>query len=720
LALDAVSRALFSQQWYRVKDLCPRLRSHAEVHRQVFRDEVWYIIEDRATGAMQRVSEAGYRLVGLMNGRRTVDEIWRRAGELLGDALPSQEETIELLIRLHQADVLHAELPPDMLRVTERGAKTRHRRAMQSFKNPLAIRVPLLDPDGFLRSTLWAVRPFMGWFGAVVWVAAVGSALVLLALHGRELSANVADRVLTAGNLVHILATYPIIKALHELGHGYATRRWGGAVHEIGVMFLVFLPVPYVDASTASAFRSKWQRAGVAAAGIIVELFLAAIAMILWTALEPGLLRAMMLNVMLVAGISTLLFNGNPLLKFDGYYVLSDLAEIPNLGPRSNQYLLYLIQRYLFGLEDARSPALARGERGWFVVYGLASLVYRLAIMATIILFVAGRFFEVGLALALWALVLLVAVPTAKGLHFVVASPRLEGRRRRAVTVTVVVGLVLAWTLGTRPVPRATVVEGIVWAPEHAIANAGADGFVAEVIGAPGQRLAPGDPILRIEDPLLDARISLLESRVGELELRRLVALSGEPAELDIAKQELALAEEELDLATDLAGERLLASEGDGVLLLPGAEELVGRFVRKGDTLAYVVGPNDAIIRAVVGQDEVDLVRRETRAVSVRLASRPMEVHPARVLRAAPQATNVLPSPALATSGGGRLPLDPAAQDGLRSLESLFVFDLDLTDGTSLMSIGERVHVRFEHEPAPIIDQVWRSLRQIFLRDLNV
>ena len=144
----------------------------------------------------------------------------------------------------------------------------------------------------------------------------------------------------------------------------------------MGVMLLVFTPVPYVDATASTAFSDKYRRMVVAGAGIMVELLLAAVAMWAWAGLAPGLARDAAFDVMLIGAGSTLLFNGNPLLRFDGYHVLADAVEIPNLGIRSNRYLLYLGQRWLLGLRDVRSPVTTPGERPWLIVYGIASAIY--------------------------------------------------------------------------------------------------------------------------------------------------------------------------------------------------------------------------------------------------------------------------------------------------------------------------------------------------------
>src|SRR5262249_14668481 len=156
---------------------------------------------------------------------------------------------------------------------------------------------------------------------------------------------------------------------------------WGGEVHELGIMLLILVPVPYVDASSSSAFREKWRRAVVGGAGIMVEAALASAAIIVWISVEPGLVRAVAFNVALIAGVSTLFFNGNPLLRFDGYYMLCDLIEIPNLGTRANKYFFYLIERYVLRLSDAKSPVSARGEEFWFFFYAVASYIYRMFIM---------------------------------------------------------------------------------------------------------------------------------------------------------------------------------------------------------------------------------------------------------------------------------------------------------------------------------------------------
>jgi putative peptide zinc metalloprotease protein len=340
-----VSDALFSPSWYRVAALKPRIRAHAVIHRHAYRDKVWFVLQDHAAGRSHRFSPAAHHFIGLMDGERTVQQMWEAASAHLGDAAPTQEEVIRLLGQLHSADALLCDVPPDSMEVFRRHQRHERMEWRRRLWTPLALRFPLIDPDRFLERTLPVVRPLFGWLGALLWLAVVGTGMVLAASHWTDLTENVMDRVLAPQNLLLLWLVYPAVKALHELGHAYATKRWGGEVHEIGIMLLVLTPVPYVDASASWGFRDKYQRMVVGAAGIGVELFLGSLALFVWLSVEPGAVSSVAYNVMLISGISTLLFNGNPLLRFDGYYVLADAIEIPNLGTRANKYLGYLFQR---------------------------------------------------------------------------------------------------------------------------------------------------------------------------------------------------------------------------------------------------------------------------------------------------------------------------------------------------------------------------------------
>jgi putative peptide zinc metalloprotease protein len=552
-------------------------------------------------------------------------------------------------------------------------------------------------------------------------MAFVVTGVVLAGMHWSELTENIIDRALTPANLMLLWFVYPVVKALHELGHGYAIKKNGGEVHEIGIMLLVLVPVPYVDASAASGFREKRHRMLVGGAGILTELFLGAIAMLVWVNVQPGPAHAVAYNVLLITGVSTLLFNGNPLLRFDGYYVLADLLEIPNLGTRSNKYLGYVIQKHLFGITDAESPANTDGERFWFVVYGIASFIYRIFIMFAIILYIGGKFFAIGVLLAIWSVTTMVVVPVVKHSSFLFTSPKLRRKRTRSIGATVAVLGVIILFLFALPAPLWTRAQGVTWPSENSQVRAGADGFIETVLVAPGEPVAAGQPLIQASDPLLAARVELLEANKKELESQLLAASALDRVQTEIIREALVAADAALEVAKEKTRELTILSPREGTFVIPQAQDLPGRFIRKGQLLAYVVQETDPVtLRVVVSQDEIGRVREEVRRVDVLPAAWGADSYEAQMLRAVPGGTTRLPTAALGIAGGGRFAVDPRDREGRATMERVFELEVALPEEVHSDYLGRRMYVRFDHGWQPVGVQMYVALRQLFLRRFGV
>jgi putative peptide zinc metalloprotease protein len=710
-------KSLFSQSWYRVSDLRPRLRSHARFHRHTYRDRDWYILQDHSTGRFHRFSPEAYLIIGLMDGRHTLDEIWKTACDRLDDDMPTQDEVIDLLAYLHQADTLQSDIPPDIKELHQRGRKEKRGRWMALLRSPAYMNFALLDPDAFLEKTLFLVRPFFSRAGLFLWIAIVSFALVQVGIHWRELTANATDRVLSLQNLFVLGLIYPVTRIFHEFGHAYAVKRWGGEVHEMGIMLIAFMPIPYMDASSSSAFYYKGRRIMVSAAGIMVDLLLAACGVIVWINAEPGMARVIAYNVILIGGVSTLFLNGNPLLRFDAYYILADYLEIPNMASRGNQYVGYLLQRYLLGIREAKSPVQAAGEGPWLFLYAIAAFGYRILISISIILFIAGRFFVLGVVLALWTSAAILFFPLVK-----IARHVLQNMRRslsRVLLAAVACAALLAGILFWVPFPSFTVAEGVIWAPDEARVFSGTDGFVVKILVSPGSRVSKGEPLFFCEAPGLRAELKVLRAGLMELEARYRMSFVTNKAEAQVLQEGLASARAKLARAEERFGELVVRSPASGVLLMPKADDMPGSFVQKGMPVGYVVDFSKTVVRVVVSQVDVDYIRYRTRNVEGRLAASVDRVYPARIEREVPEASRELPGMALSLEGGGGVALDPKQTDKPQSFEKLFHFDIAL-DRAKVRGIGERVYVRFEHDPEPLAFRLHRSVRRLLLKQFGV
>lgn len=716
--MSRIPESLLHPHWHRVAGLRPRLKSDVRFHRHTYRGQRWYLVRDPVSRRAQRLSHAAHRVAALLDGERTLQQVWDTAGEALGDERPTQGETIRLLATLHFADLLVADVAPDTEEVLRRSRRSERGEWLQRLANPLSLRFPLVDPDPWLARVTPFFAPLFSRAGLFAMAALIATAFVLGLASWEALTSDAARELLEPRNLLVVALVYPLLKLVHELGHAITARHYGAEVHEMGIMFLVLLPLPYVDASGASFFPRKQRRAGVAAAGIVVELLMASLALFVWLLAEPGIVRTIAFDIVWIAAGSSLLFNGNPLLKFDGYYVLSDWIEIPNLASRANQYLGYCFQRHVLRLTRVRDPVLDESERAWLARYGLAAGAYRLVILLSISLMLAERLAALGLALAAFSAFTQIVMPVWRQVRFVATAPWIAEERGRAIRLFAAVGAAAALLLMVVPMPSYTTAQGVVWPAEHTHLRAPAEGIVVELLAEPGRPVEAGTPLLRTEDTDRARRVAVLEAKLVELRARERAAGS-ERVKRQILRSELASTRRELARARERTAEEIVTARHAGTFVLTDGADLVGRYVRQGDALGYLVDESFSLVRVALRDYEAAHVREQSSRIHVRLATQLTRDHRVVIARELPGTSHELPHAALGTSGGGRIPVDPRDEEGRTTLDPIFLVDVALPEEATTTDVGARVFVRFDHGGEPIVIQAGRALRQLFLRHLG-
>jgi putative peptide zinc metalloprotease protein len=423
--------------------------------------------------------------------------------------------------------------------------------------------------------------------------------------------------------------------------------------------------------------------------------------------------------VAVLGSVTTLLFNANPLLRYDGYYVLSDLLEIPNLAARSTRYWQYLATRYVFGIREARPFPATRSERRWFLAYAPAAFVYRLTVTFGIAWFIGQQYFAVGVVLAGWSLLSGLLFPVGKALGALFTDPRFIARASRVWLVLCGSCAGVAALLFVLPLPHHTRVEGVVWLPEQALVRAGADGFI-ERIGLPGTQVRKGDVVVVTSNPLLAARIAQQRGRVDEVGARLDAVWGTQPAQATQLMQTLGQEQAQLRRLEDESVLLAARSRSGGGLLIERPQDLPGRFVHKGDVVAHVMGEHAPVVKLVVAQADVAFVQSDLRGVEVRLASDLARSLPATLVRSVPKAAHDLPSAALGQGGGGRHLLDPRDERQLTAMDNLFEFEAALPPDLLLPHLGTRAYVSLEHSPEAIGWRWWRAGRRALLSNLGV
>ena len=711
--------ALFSPHWYRVAGLQPRLRPHVTVHRHTYRGERWFILQDHASGNHHRVNQSAYQLVGLLNGERPVQIAWELCNRKLADEAPTQDQIIDLLSRLHQANLIEMDVTADFDALLQRQRKADSRRKTQQMLNPLVVRLPLFDPDRLLgRITPWFDALFSP-LGLALWLVLLISGLLLAAMHWQELLSQPLASFSEPRQLLLMLLVYPLIKLVHELAHGIAIKHWGGEVHQIGITLLVIMPVPFIDGNGANTFPNKWQRVAVSAAGVATELIIAVVALMFWLGLEPGLLRDIAFSTMLIAGVSTLFFNGNPLMRFDAYYVLADILEIPDLWRRSRRYYTAFFKKQLAHVDETQAIAHDNREANWLTVYGALSWTYWVLVLSGLVLLATELSHIAGVLLAAWGITTVLLIPLFKGLRFLYRHTSSTLRRLRVLLMPTALALTLAPALFLAPVSQHSYAQGVVWTPKTTRVLAERDCLVSEQLADEGGLVSAGQVLLRCDSSELDAQIATLSANIREL--RALVDgyRLQDRVNRYVASDRLSSKFEELrKLQQDKRALTVKAPYDGHFHTLPG-NPLVGHYFRQGSDIAHVLRADERTILAVLGQHQIGLFEPGQAApAEIRLHEAPGRLITASALHIKPGAVHELPSPALALPNGGDIPVIGNNAQTLTTHEPVYLVEATIPAEGANTRVGGRATLRFEHTPAPLGEQWLRQLRQLFLSRL--
>lgn len=705
-----------SPDWYRVEELRPRLRPDARVARHVYLGRPWYVLTDTTGGKVHRMTPSAYAVAAGFDGSASIGEVWRKVVDEHGEDAPTQDEIIKLLAQLHGADLLTGEDRPLVGELLERGDKERMQKIRKLLLNPLGMTIPLLDPHRFLivLARAFAVLPCFVWWSIAF--GTIATAAFLAIVNWSRLAERGIDGVLDLENLLAIALIYPVVKAIHEIGHGLAIRSRGGEVHEMGVVLVAFYPIPYVEGSASLFFPSKWDRMAVAGAGIVAELLICSIALFVWLAAEPGTLRSVAFNTMLITGFSTLAINGNPLLKFDGYHVLADLIEIPTLARKGNEWWGEWARINLLGTREPERAPVTAWERFWFIIYPPAAYVYRIAIALTIALFVATAYLTIGVILAAWSLLLGVGLPLWKVTRAAFTNQRIRQAGARAPLAAGAVALLLAVALFAVPFPHRAITEGVVWLPPEAQVRASATGVLRGVDVRHDDTVGKGDRIAVLSAPERDAALARARAQLAAAQVAHGAVRFVDRARGQVLLEDVRVAEAALVDARSRLDDLAVTASGSGRFDLPQAADLEGRFVREGELIAHILPQGRRTVRMVVRQADVGLVRDRLVGIDLRFADEIAVVHSARLVREVPAGAFAVPSRALSIDGGGRIATAPDADGTPRAMARLFQFDLE-TEAADARTppFGMRAKIRLVFQPMPVGLQAARQVRQVFL-----
>jgi putative peptide zinc metalloprotease protein len=488
----------------------------------------YWVVKDPVALKYFRFQPEQYKILTLLDGQRNLEQIRDEFHKEFPTVRLTVQDVQNLITDLHRTGLVYSNRMGQGAALVKRDRENKNKKLWQTLKNILYLRLPGWDPE----KTLKVIHPYFNWlyqwYGVVLWFAMVLSASTLLLVHFREFQSKLPafHQFFSWPNIMYMWLILGMSKIIHEFGHGLTCKHFMGECHEMGVLLLVFSPCLYCDVSDSWLLQNKWKRIMIGAAGMYIEILLSAFAIFGWWYSKDGLFNYLCLNLFFVSTVSTVIFNANPLMRYDGYYMLSDFLEIPNLRPKADRLMKEKFAWYCLGIEAKPDPFMPQRGQFWFILFAVAANIYKWVVMYGILLFFYTflkpyKLQSIGATMALFSIGGIVG-----GMFFsiyqMITAPRIEPLNYRKVTLSLIVFGALLWAGLRFPIPWYVEAPLVVEPKDvkHVYTKIGGQ-LVQRMRVKPGDTVKEGDVIAVLVDPQMDMdeqdlnmKLSLAEAEI--------------------------------------------------------------------------------------------------------------------------------------------------------------------------------------------------------------
>jgi putative peptide zinc metalloprotease protein len=726
--------------------LALRMRPDLSVRKHRYHGEGYWVVKEPVGLNYYRFHEEEFAILQMLDGESTLDSIKERFESEFAPQKITFQDLQQFIGMLHRSGLVISETAGQGRQLKKRRDEKKRKEWLGRLTNVFALRWRGVDPDRFLnwlyRFTWWIFHPV-----CVAMCLALGiSALLLVTVQYDQFYSRLPTfheffDPRSADKWMYLALTMGVVKVLHELAHGLSCKHFGGECHEIGFMLLVLTPCLYCNVSDSWMLPNKYRRAMIGAAGIYMEMLLASIATFLWWFSDrTTLLNNLSLNVMFICSVSTLVFNGNPLLRFDGYYILMDLTEIPNLRQKATEVLKRFMVGVCLGLEQPENPFLPQKNRVLFGLYTVASVFYRWIVVFSIVMFLIKVFEPIGLkivgqVIAAVGFFGLVVQPLWQMARFFYMPGRMHKVKKHRVIASLAVVAGLLAVVIFLPLPHSVKCEFEIQPRNASAVYVEVPGRVEEILVKEGQPVEPGQPLVVFNNPDLELSVLNLAGQLEVTQTRERFHSDqsglqiGQLTEL-LATTTKQLAEQQrelsrLQIAAPVAGVIIPApprpAGGDiqeGRLPAWSGSPLdpknLGAAYPEGELLCRIGDPTDLEALLIVDQADIDLVDLAMAQAEKPLVKLETDAYPGRPLnsRVAQVARVELKDvpDSLAAQAGGRLETRVDRSGAVRPLSTSYHARVPLEDQgdlhgllcpgmmgraqiyTQWQSLGQRLH----------------------------
>ncbi len=734
----------------RRKQVRIRIRQDLAIAPQKYEGRTYYVVKDPVSLRYYRFKEQEHFLIGLMDGDHTLDDSQKEYEKRFRPERLTLEDLESFAQQLLTAGLAHNESPQAGKQLFDRRKKRKRSELMQTLTNILYIKVPVFDPDRLLTRMLpytWFIYTTLF---ALVSVATMLSAVLLVATHFDTFYEKLPGyhEFFSFSTVGYLWVALGIVKVIHEFGHGLTCKAFGGEVHEMGALFLVFSPCLYCNVSDAWTMPSKWKRILISFAGIYVELIIASIATFIWwnTPAMP-FINNLSLSLMVVCSVSTVVFNANPLMRYDGYYILADWLEIPNLRERSNRFLQRLAMEFFLGIEVQPESYMALWRRILFVLYAIISYVYRWVITFSILYFMS-RFlkpYKLGVIsgmLACGAAGSMIGWPLFRMLKNLNKRGRLPDMKPVRVTLTSIAVACLLLALFLVPLPVSRIRDiGLVQVQPDSIDKVSIDvpnrmpAILRKLMVRDGQPVTKGQTLaefssLELQNQMLEA---LTQRNIAEAQYQAFGQQVSQTVDQDDQEKLRQRASEArvdrirynttLNSLADLERGLTLKSRMDGIVMSPPKADEVGKLFEAGATFCSVGDPTHLRLAVPVATKDYRILEDDVRRaradgkdvpVTIRIKGRGNQTWQGRITELPESECKDVPAQ-LTTKHGGPLAVKPSQNPNIHVPQSqVFLVYIDLLNPDDAICAGTMAYVKIDCRWRTGAWWIWRTFSSAF------
>lgn len=637
--------------------LRPKLRDGLGFSIQEQADRRVCIVEDSQASKFHRVGLSEYAFLRALDGVHTVSEILAQMVHDGGGDAFTEVEAMQILRWAYDNGLLSIEAG----RAVEQSSH-KWQQAL-SWINPLMIKIPLARPDAFFGKIIPVISRAMGAFGGAIWLIIILIGISQVSMNWERFAGSM-DGILARDNWLWLGLAWVFLKTIHELAHGVYCKYFGAGVREIGVILVLFMPMGFVDATASLTLPSKWRRIMVSCAGMYVEFFVAALAAIVWTHTSDGMVNTIAHNIIVTGTVVTLFFNANPLMRFDGYYILVDLLEISNLSTRGQQFVSGLWKWLLIGGSALRPAPFTKREDYLVAIYGVAAAAWQWMVSAGLMVGAAQMWHGGGLVFAAIGLVAWFGPPLLQFAHALSQSGSgdFNGLFRIALRTLVLIGVVAG--ILVFPFHKSVVSPGVVEYADTCVVRAECPGFVSRVLVKDGEIVKAGDPLVELRNDELASELEGARLSLQSDQLRARLAYT----RADVASFQEQQAKADGERKTCALKEKFLATLTirapiSGRVVRRHLDESQGLFFKTGEEILRMGRADSREVTLLISQENVPHFRSALKkSIQVKIDGR-STVYPATLERIDAGATREMIQPALTALAGGPIAIRRGTRD---------------------------------------------------------